>query len=263
MPPHPSSLSEADNTVSAPSMTATPDHCFAPVYPGTLYSALRTRMHDWGKYVPPASDLTLPYDIYWADRTLLPPRCYPEDEPDQSYDPIRTHMKSYTSTSMQLTIHFDDRSFKTSLLREKGALAGCHGHLAELALMEYLTSIHPSFPMVDRDALIVSVLNESTPLILLNSIVSVAAVYDTDGEAEFARCLGFHTSLQAQYILHERAKLLFQLGDQTVDKEDKTAIIQSAFLLSFCKGLESHSEYAREWLGVAIDRAMSLGLHRS
>ena len=220
-------------------------------------------MHDWGKYVPPASDLTLPYDIYWADRTLLPSQCYPEDEPNQSYDPIRTHMESYNTASMQVAIHSDVHSVKLRLLREEGALAGCHGHLAELALMEYLTSIHPSFPVVDRAALILQVLTKSTSLILLTSIVSVAAVYDTDGEAEFARCLGFHSSFQAQYNLHNRAKLLFQLGDQTGDKEDKTAIIQSAFLLSFCKGSDSHSAYAREWLGIAIDRAMSLGLHRS
>lgn len=224
------------------------------MYRGTLYSVLRSTMQRWSIYLPPASNLTVPFKLFLAESTALLPEIDLEFGLYDSCEDILAHLRENSTKDQHRVEHIG--ASRIRYLRDEGCLSGYDAHVTELALMEYLVSIHPSFPVLDRKELVHQVLTGTTSLLLLTSILAIVVSY---GDVTIARALGFEDPNQAEKVLHKRAELLFQ----THAERDNITMLQSALLLSLCKGANANSSNAREWSGVAVSLGQSMRLHRS
>jgi transcription factor-like protein len=205
-------------------------------------------------YLPPASTLTVPFKLFLAESALLLPEIDLEFTFDDPYGDILAHLRENSTTDQHRVEHLGAN--RVRYLRDEGCFSGYDAYVTELALMEYLVSIHPFFPVLNRENLLRQVLTRTTSLLLLTSILAVVVSY---GDVTIARALGFEDPNQAEHVLHNRAKLLFQ----THAERDNITMLQSALLLSLCKGAKANSSNAREWSGVAVSLGQSMRLHRS
>ena len=122
----------------------------------------------------------------------------------------------------------------------------------------YFTYVAPQYPIIDREAFIHGYAIPQRPpsWLLLQAILFAAAGHC---EETLLKEAGFESRSEARLAFFQRAKALFDADHE----KDKITIIQSVFLMSFWWASPVDSKDAWHWLGIAINLALAIGLHRS
>ena len=141
-------------------------------------------------------------------------------------------------------------------LTREGAFAFPDDEVIKKILQAYFTWFHPCFPILDIPKVSQEYrLKKLTPM-LLHAMLFIGTSYLAD---DFFPSAGFASRQDARFHFYHRAKILYD-ADWEVNK---TAIVQTLFLISFWRSNASNDKDTRHWLGSAISFAQTRGYHRS
>lgn len=118
--------------------------------------------------------------------------------------------------------------------------------------------VAPHYPIIDRRSFIVEYAIPRRPpsWLLLQAVIFMAAGHCDEALLKDA---GFESRHHARMIFFKRAKALYDADYE----RDKVTIIQAVFLMSFWWADPSDPKDTWHWLGIAINLALSIGMHRS
>lgn len=120
----------------------------------------------------------------------------------------------------------------------------------------YFSRFHVYFPILDKSSFLSSVEDGTVSATLLRSVLFVGS---TQCDPAIYHLLGFSTR-------NDTGDELFALAKKSFDSDntsDRTAMLQSAFLLHYWWGQPTAFKDSLWWLATAIRSAQCMGMHRS
>ena len=129
-------------------------------------------------------------------------------------------------------------------------------HLRHRLIEAFFARFHVYLPILDKPSFASSVEDGSVSITLLRSVLFVGS---TQCDPEVYHLLGFSTRNDAGDELFGLAKSSFD-SDST---SDRTAMLQSCFLLHYWWGQPTAFKDSLWWLSAAIRSAQCMGMHRS
>jgi hypothetical protein len=128
--------------------------------------------------------------------------------------------------------------------------------LMQRLIESYFSRFHVYFPILDKSSFLSSVDDGSVSATLLRSVLFVGT---TQCDPAIYHLLGFSTR-------NDTGDELFALAKNSFDSDnmsDRTAMLQSAFLLHYWWGQPTAFKDSLWWLATAIRSAQCMGMHRS
>lgn len=145
-------------------------------------------------------------------------------------------------------------------LAQKGAFAIPEPELRNEILRSYMFSVQPFMPILDRAAVLDSILNEPDDdnriSILLFQAIMFAGLASLDLPSVYA--LGFESTKHAREVFFHRVRLLYEFGVEPNDQ----IVIQSLLLISSWYDRRNQRRDTWHWTGLALSVAQTMGLHR-
>lgn len=116
----------------------------------------------------------------------------------------------------------------------------------------------PQYPILDRASFLFQYAIPHRPpsWLLLQAVLFMAAGHCDKGLLKEA---GFDSRYHARLILFKRTKALYDADHE----KDKVTIVQAVFLMSFSWATPLETKDTWHWLGIAINLALTIGMHRS
>lgn len=141
-------------------------------------------------------------------------------------------------------------------LNHEGAFVFPDEEVIKTILQAYFMWFHPCFPILDISKVSQEYKSNKLSPMLLHAMLFIGTSYLAD---DFFPSAGFASRQDARFHFYHRAKILYD-ADWEVNK---TAIVQTLFLISFWRSNASNDKDTRHWLGSAISFAQTRGYHRS
>jgi hypothetical protein len=142
------------------------------------------------------------------------------------------------------------------LLRQRHLLHTLELPCLDKLLATYFRWFHPCFPIVTRSDFLDKCASNQQSLLVLNAVLLVAV---TICDAQDLPLTGCETRYLARETFYRQAKTLYDADSDP----DKVNNIVAVFLMSFWWGGSNDEKDSWHWLGIAINLAQSLGMHRS
>ncbi|KND87157.1 Cutinase transcription factor 1 alpha [Tolypocladium ophioglossoides CBS 100239] len=144
---------------------------------------------------------------------------------------------------------------QVQLLRERNILHRLGPDALERMLSVYFSWFHPAFPLMSEAGFLRKCLRNQMSLLVLNALLLVAATICDNADIPLTGC---SSRQRARKVFYRQAKALY---DSDLDP-DKVNNVISVFLMSFWWGGSHDEKDTWHWLGIAVNLAQSLGMHR-
>lgn len=141
------------------------------------------------------------------------------------------------------------------LLRSRGLYNRPPPQVLKHLLQLFFDHFHPAFPLVEKAKYIDPATAERESLLVLNALLMIAV---TLCDKDILRSAGFQDTHVARLAFYRQARCLYEADVE----ENKLDNIRGVFLMSFWWGGPNDQKDSWYWLGIAINLAQSLGLHR-
>lgn len=145
-------------------------------------------------------------------------------------------------------------------LTQKGAFAIPEPELCIEILNNYMFSVHPFMPILDRPAILDTILkevdNDNRISLLLFQAVMFAGLASIDLHSVHA--MGFKSTKHAREVFFHRVRLLYEFGIEP----NEEFVFQSLLLMSSWYDRNNQRRDTWHWTGLALSVAQTMGLHR-